>query len=83
MDAALGDLMEAERRILAGLPAERYEQLVVALRQLLLPYEPLESALGQVRAAAPRASGDQPGAADRAGGPPHRPAHALGAQASH
>ena len=31
--------MEAERRILAGLPPERYDQLVAALRQLLLPYD--------------------------------------------
>jgi DNA-binding MarR family transcriptional regulator len=39
VDAALGDLMEAERRILAGLPQERYDQLVAALRQVLLPYD--------------------------------------------
>lgn len=39
VDAALGDLMNAERRILAGLPIERHEQLAAALRQLLLPYD--------------------------------------------
>ena len=39
VDAALGDLMEAERRILAGLPPEQYEELAAALRQLLLPYD--------------------------------------------
>ena len=39
VDAALADLMDAERRILTGLPPERSEQLADALRQLLLPYD--------------------------------------------
>ncbi len=39
VDAALADLMEAERRILASLPVERYELLAAALRQLLIPYD--------------------------------------------
>ncbi|HEY5848566.1 MAG TPA: MarR family transcriptional regulator [Microlunatus sp.] len=39
VDAALADLMEAERRILAGLPEERYALLAAALRQLLIPYD--------------------------------------------
>ena len=39
VDAALADLLEAERRILDGLSAEQHEQVAVVLRQLLLPYD--------------------------------------------
>ena len=39
VDAALADLMEAERRILASLPPDRCRQLAAALRELLIPYD--------------------------------------------
>lgn len=39
VDAALTDLLDAERRILAGLAPEQYGHLADALRQLLLPYD--------------------------------------------
>ena len=39
VDAAMSDLMDAERRILAELPADQREPLAGALRQLLAPYD--------------------------------------------
>ncbi|GAB3738905.1 MarR family winged helix-turn-helix transcriptional regulator [Microlunatus parietis] len=38
VDAALADLLAAEREILAGLPADEHDQLARSLRSLLLPY---------------------------------------------
>lgn len=39
VDAAMGNLMDAERRILADLPTDETEPLASALRRLLAPYD--------------------------------------------
>ena len=39
VDAAMSDLMAAERRLLADLPDERRNRLASALRELLAPYD--------------------------------------------
>ncbi len=39
VDAAFADLMTAERELLAGLPPGHFDQLTVALRELLAPYD--------------------------------------------
>ncbi|MET0694497.1 MAG: MarR family transcriptional regulator [Propionibacteriaceae bacterium] len=46
VDAALSDLLSAEDRILASLSAEAKQQLSVALRHLLLPYDDDQGDLG-------------------------------------